>query len=236
MVGQVMVEAVAPDSPAATAGIRPGDTILSVNEKPVRNNGELHQYVQYNLGKETGLLVEHSDSTVEDIRVVPRWEPPEGEGAIGITIKTTNATIIRQSYPFWRAIPLGVARLIEYLVLYKDGLISIFSGEVAPSVFGPVGLAQLTGEVAEAGGIRSLLEVAALISFLLGIFNLFPLPAVDGGRIAFVFLEWLRRGKRISPRIEGLVHLVGFALLLAFFLAITYQDIVRIISGERIIP
>jgi len=81
-----------------------------------------------------------------------------------------------------------------------------------------------------------LLEFAAFISLILGILNLFPLPALDGGRIAFVLLEWVRRGKRISPKREGLVHLIGFVMFMVLMLAITLQDIIRIASGESIIP
>jgi regulator of sigma E protease len=85
-------------------------------------------------------------------------------------------------------------------------------------------------------GISPLLEWTAFFSLNLAILNLLPLPALDGGRIAFVLLEWVRRGKRISPKREGLVHLIGFALLMLFILAVTFQDIIRIISGESIIP
>ena len=81
-----------------------------------------------------------------------------------------------------------------------------------------------------------LIQFAAFFSINLAIINIFPLPALDGGRLAFVVLEWFRRGKRISPRTESLVHTIGFLLLIAAMLAITYRDIVRIISGESIIP
>jgi len=232
--GQVIVEEVAPDSPAAVAGIEAGDIIISVNEKPVKSNSDLQRYIQFNLGKETAILIEHGDSTRESVRVVPRWEPPEGQGAIGIVIRTANATVIRQSDPFWRAVPLGIGKAINYLVLYKDGLAGIFAGEVTASFVGPVGVVQLTGEVAEAG-IRPLLEVAALLSMLLCMFNLFPLPAIDGGRIVFVLLELVRRGRRVPARVERTIHMVGFALLIAFLLVITYQDILRLISGESLI-
>ncbi len=99
---------------------------------------------------------------------------------------------------------------------------------------GPVGVAQLTGEIAKAG-ISPLLEFAAAFSINLGILNLFPLPALDGGRIAFVVLEWIRRGKRVSAKTEGLVHLIGFLLLIAMILVVSYQDIVRIITGGSLI-
>ncbi len=130
---------------------------------------------------------------------------------------------------------MGVGACIETFVLFKNGIVSMIIGAIPPAVAGPVGIAQLTGEVAKAG-ISPLLEFAAFLSINLAIINLFPLPALDGGRIAFVLLEWVRRGKRIAPKTEGLVHLVGFAMIMAFILAITYRDIMRIISGESLIP
>ena len=108
-------------------------------------------------------------------------------------------------------------------------------GATPVEVAGPVGIAQLTGEVAKAG-ISPLLEFAGFISINLAIINILPLPALDGGRIVFVLLEWVRRGKRVSPKTEGLVHFIGFAMLMALILLITYQDIIRIISGESLIP
>ncbi|GAI36767.1 unnamed protein product [marine sediment metagenome] len=96
IMGQVMIEEVDPDSPAARAGIEPGDTLLSVNEKAVNNTGDLYRYIQLNLGKEITLLVKHSDSTTENVQVIPRWKPPEGRGATGIVVTTANPTIVSQ--------------------------------------------------------------------------------------------------------------------------------------------
>ena len=96
-------------------------------------------------------------------------------------------------------------------------------------------IAQISGEVAQAG-ISPLLEFTAFFSINLAIINLLPLPALDGGRITFVLLEWVRRGRRISPQKEGRVHMIGFALLIGLMLAVTYQDIIRIIGGESLLP
>jgi len=235
VMGQVMIGEVDPDSPATRAGIEPGDILLSVNEKPVDNLGDLYRYIQLNLGKEMTILVKHSDSTIENVQVIPRWKPPEGRGAMGVVATTANPTIVSQSEPFWRAIPLGASACIETFVLFKNGIISMIIGSEPVEIAGPVGIAQLTGEVAKAG-ISPLLEFAAFLSINLAIINIFPLPALDGGRIVFVLLEWVRRGKRISPKREGLIHAIGFALLMAAFAAITYKDIIRIISGESLIP
>ena len=98
-----------------------------------------------------------------------------------------------------------------------------------------MGIAQVSGEFARAG-IGPLLEFTAFFSINLAILNLLPLPALDGGRIAFVLVEWVRRGKRISPEKEGRVHMIGFALLIGILIAITLQDIVRIISGGSPLP
>ncbi len=235
----VMVKEVAPGSPAAIAGIEPGDTFLSINGEPLQNLVDLIRSVQLNLGDEITILVKHSDSTTEDVQVIPRWRPPEGEGAIGIVIDLEaaqqNGTIVRQSYPFWKAIPMGFTGLIETFVLYKNGIIGVIVGTVPAEFVGPVGIVQITGEVAKAG-ISPLLELSAFLSLILGLVNLFPLPALDGGRIVFVLLEWIRRGKRISPKTEGFVHLIGFILLIGAMLAVTYQDIVRIISGGGLLP
>jgi regulator of sigma E protease len=93
----------------------------------------------------------------------------------------------------------------------------------------------MTGEFVRAG-LSPLLEFAALISISLGIINLFPFPGLDGGRLAFVALEWVRRGKRISPQKEGYVHLVGFFILVTLLFVVTYFDILRIIQGESLLP
>jgi len=235
LIGQVIVKEVALDSPAARVGLETGDMLLRINNKPVHNIGDLHRYIQLNLGKEMTLLVKRSDSTTENIQVIPRWKPPTGQGAIGIGISLSYPTIVSQHKPFWKAIPAGVIECVETFILFKNEIIRWLIGAAPPQLTGPVGIAQITGEVARAG-ISPLLEFAAFLSINLAIINIFPLPALDGGRIAFVLLEVVRRGKHISPKTEGLVHLVGFAMIMAFILVITYQDIVRITSGGSLMP
>jgi len=235
VMGEVLIEEVALNSPAARAGIEPGDTLLSFNQKPVHNIGDLQRYIELNLGKEATMFVQHSDSSTESVQVVPRWRPPEGQGAIGITVRLTDATIVRQSEPAWRAAPLAVSACVETFVLFKNGILGMVTGTTPVQVAGPVGIAQITGEVAK-GGIGPLLEFAAFLSINIALINIFPLPALDGGRIAFVLLERVRRGKRVSPKTEGLVHFIGFAALIAAFMVITYRDIIRIIGGGGLIP
>ena len=92
----------------------------------------------------------------------------------------------------------------------------------------------MTTEVAKAGVIPVII-FTALISLNLGIINLLPLPALDGGRIVLLLVELLRRGKRVSPHVEHLVNTVGFAALILLLCVITYFDIARIIAGESLL-
>lgn len=235
VVGKAVVSEVAPDSPAEMAGFLPQDTIISVGGSEINSRIDVSRYIQLNLGNEATFLVEHSDLSTEEVTLIPRWRPPEGEGAIGVTIGTVDASIVKEQQPFWEAIPSGVNECVETFVLFKNAILGLFIGTYEFEVGGPVAIAQISGEVAQAG-ISPLLEFTAFFSINLAIINLLPLPALDGGRITFVLLEWVRRGRRISPEKEGRVHMIGFALLIGLMLAVTYQDIIRIIGGESLLP
>jgi len=156
------------------------------------------------------------------------------QGPTGITIGDKSPFTEKESYSFWRAIPKGVTATWESLVLARNQVIAMFKGGAGPSVAGPVGIAQATGEVVEQDGWVTLLQLAALLSLNLGIINILPLPMLDGGRIAFVLLEVVRRGKRIAPEKEAIVHLVGLALIITMAIAVTYVDIARLISGKSL--
>ena len=234
-VGQVTVVEVAPNSPAERVGIVPGDVVVSIDGRAINNTGDLLNSTYVNLGGRVDILVRHEDASEDIFQLSPRWEPPEGEGAIGIAITTNAATIVRQQYSLWEAIPRAGRRGVELMILFKNSIVGMISGALPVDLLGPVGLAQVTGEVARAG-IVPLFEFAAMISINLGLINLFPIPALDGGRVAFVLVEFFRRGKRISPKKEWIIHAAGFALLIAVMLMVTVGDIVRIAGGGGIIP
>ncbi len=117
-------------------------------------------------------------------------------------------------------------------------LVSQLVRGAAPSnaFVGFVGIYQATGEVARRGGVAGLIDFLGLLSLNLAIVNLLPIPALDGGRLVFVLLEWLRGGKRVDPQKEGLVHLVGIMVLISFMLLITFFDVQRLLSGGSILP
>jgi regulator of sigma E protease len=224
--GQLYVLEVVANSPASNAGIKVNDIILKANGEAVYSVPDYRNIVEANFGKEISVTIKHPDNTVTDVRLTPRANAAADQGATGIQLDYA----IRKTEPFWIAIPDGARSFWNMILLFKDGIIGMIKGTVPVSVTGPVGLAQLTGEIVKTG-ISNLLSFAAVISLNLGIINIFPIPAMDGGRIVFVLLEWVRRGKRVSPKTEGMVHSIGFLLLMIVFVVISYHDILRIIQG-----
>jgi regulator of sigma E protease len=232
--GQVVVQEISVGSPAELAGIKVGDTILNAGGNAVESISDLSRYIQLHMGAEISIEIQHVDATAETVHLVPRWKPPEGEGSIGTTSQTMNPVIISESLPFWRAIPAGITSVWEALVLYKNGIIEMIIGAVPFTPTGPVGIVQVAGEVAQSG-VSPVLELTAFISIALAVTQLIPFPALDGSRMLFVIIEWLRRGKRVSPKVENIVHSVGFMILLALMVLITYQDIIRWVTGGSLI-
>ncbi len=245
VVGSVQIQQVVPDSPAERAGLKAGDTILKADGHTIRNIQELVERINLRLGGDSEWVVRRSGplpvfgnspdlATTEVIHVTPRLAPPSGQGPTGIMLGMTGAKETSVSYPFWKAIPMSFVKIYNTLILSKNEVMKWIVGHTTPQVAGPVGIAQLTGEVAEAGGFLSLVELAAFLSINLAIINVLPIPMLDGGRLLFLGIEWVRRGKRVPPEKEGLVHMVGFVVLIGFIILISYFDIARIIQGESL--
>ena len=250
--GRVLIDGVAEASPAQLSGLKSGDIVLRVDGHPVYNTHELAYRIKLQLGAGStwtvmrperlitgsfGLSGEPGltqplirDTMPYEVNLTPRWKPPAGEGNAGVRIRTIEGQTVSRSDSLWTAIPNGFIRMWEMLVLFKNEITTWIIGANSPQLAGPVGIAQVTGEVAKAGW-QPLVELAALLSLNLAILNILPIPALDGGRIIFVAIEWVRRGKRISPEREGLVHLVGFTVLIGSIIIISYFDIIRIIQG-----
>ncbi len=143
-----------------------------------------------------------------------------------------------RSEPVWEALPHGARLSFDSLILTRNLIwtkIRGFGGVNSSPITGPVGIAQATGEVVEEAGYIHLIELAASLSMSLAVLNFMPIPAVDGGRLFFILIEFLRRGRRITPEKEALVHLVGFAALIMLFLVVTYFDILRIVNGDSLL-
>ena len=233
-VGQVQVDVVEENSPAQAAGIRPGDLVLAAGDRAIEQGSDLVRATTLNAGSTMEWTIQR-DGATEIVRVSPRVNPPPGQGATGIQISLVNLRSETRFDPPWTAVWKGAASSWEMLTLLRQEISSWITGVRSPQLSGPVGIAQVTGEVTRDGGIRGWVVLSILFSINLAILNLLPIPMLDGGRIVFVLLEWIRGGRRIPAEREGLVHLIGFIALLGFILFITYNDIVRLIQGGSLL-
>lgn len=153
------------------------------------------------------------------------------QGAIGVGIILNNPQIAKESTSITKAIPLSLQQMWDVVAFTRNAVGRWVGGGPNPGFTGPVGIAQVTGEIAKTGRIGLVINLMALISISLGVVNILPIPALDGGRLLFVIIEGIRRGKRISPESEGKVHLVGFVMLIGLIVVISYFDVIRLLNG-----
>lgn len=169
---------------------------------------------------------------IDPVRLEPGTVVSVEQGPTGITIANLRPTTVTEQSNFFNAIEAGWTRTVDTFMLVRNRIRSWIAGGDPITVSGPIGLARATDEIVERAGWLRLIELAALLSLNLAVINILPLPMLDGGRIMFVLVEIARRGRRISPEKEGLVHLTGFAIIIAFMVIVGYFDIIRAIAGE----
>ena len=141
-------------------------------------------------------------------------------------------------------IPRGIAETWQMTTEMIAGLRELFGGILAgqgglQDIAGPLGMGQITSEFVDRNPLPvwvTLAQLSILLSLNLGVLNLLPLPALDGGRLMFVLAEVLRGGRRVAPEREGLVHLAGFVLLIGFMAVVLLSDAIRIFSGQSFLP
>ena len=232
--GRLTITGIAENSGAADAGLQPGDVVLAANGAPIENRLDFTREINLNGGSEMTVLLERNGRE-ETVQLRPQFDAEVARWLAGVTVALADATVERRSRPIWEAVPDAFVGSWELLVLLKQSIGGMVSTGVAPELSGPIGIAQMTGEVSRDGGLSGWLSVGILLSINLAIINILPFPMLDGGRIVFVVIEWVRRGKRISPEKEGLVHLVGLAVIIAGVVAISANDIARLIEGGRFV-
>lgn len=228
--GRVAVAEVAAGSPASDAGLQQDDVILTAGGQQIENTNDLRRYINLNGGGSMEWLIER-DGAERVLRIAPGFDAESGRWLVGILTNLQDVRTESRADPPWEAIPQGFVRTWESLVLMKQSISGAVSEGGTPEFSGPIGIAQLTGEVTREAGLTGWLAIAILLSINLAILNILPIPMLDGGRIFFVVLEWARRGKKVPPEKEGLVHLVGFALLITAIVVISANDITRLIQG-----
>lgn len=219
-VGEVMQ-----DMPAAAAGIRQGDIIEAVNGVKVGTDANgLIEMIKASKDKQMLWTVKRGEQTI-DLTLTPKAADNQSDAKVGTSIITYYPT---HSASFGETFTVAGDNMVyttKAIFLGFQQLINKFSMD---DLGGPVRTFEVTGQIAKQG-ITQLTYWAAILSLYLGIFNLLPIPALDGSRLIFLGVEALR-GKPIDPNREGLVHFIGFAMLFLLMIAVTYNDILRLIG------
>lgn len=216
-----VITTVVGDSPAAQGGMKDGDLVTAINGTPISTWDEFSEEVKVSPNEKMEFTIDRNGETL-DLAITPNEVVVNEEkvGQIGV----------QYSSPFeknpLKAIPYGAEQTYETTKMIFTLLGTLISGNFSiDDLSGPVGIYKAT-EVAASYGVFNLMYWAALLSINLGIMNLLPLPALDGGRLLFFLFEALR-GKPIDKQKEGMVHFVGIMLLMVLMVVVTWNDIQR---------
>lgn len=222
---QLKIISVANDSPAMQAGIKVGDTIIKVNNQEIDKIKIFQEVTGENKGKEISVSVNRSGKDLT-VNLIPRENPPAGQGSVGVGIERM-ATLIEKTD--WYMAPIkGVAYTWEITIKSLVGLYqtfaNLFGGKGLPegaSFAGPIGITIFLANAASYG-LGFFLYFIGVISVLVAIFNLFPIPALDGGKLIFLVIEKIK-GKPVSPKVEQNITVVFFAILICLSIFITIK-------------
>ena len=211
------------NTPAAQAGLLPGDVIRAVDGKSVDHYEQATELIRSADGSMAVITVQRGGELI-DVTVYDIFDEEVGYNRIGVYLDYA-----RVKYTLFEAIGGSVKFVWDIMRQMLSFLVGIFSKGVQPGeVAGPIGVVSIIGEAVRSG-LEPVLILAVLISVNLGIFNLLPIPAMDGGRFVFLAIEGMRR-KPIDPNKEGIVHLIGFVLLIGLVILLSIMDIGNLIK------
>ncbi|GGF80064.1 zinc metalloprotease [Paenibacillus albidus] len=220
----VKIGEVSKGMPAEEAGLQKGDIVESINGEQIGADYKgMVALIAASKGKEMKWVLQRGDQTI-NVTLIPRSMEGEEGGKVGITSELQSRKAgIGETFT---GAGKEMGNWTKTIFISFKQLINQFNMD---DIGGPVRTFHMTGQIAKQG-IEYLTYWAAILSLYLGIFNLLPVPALDGSRLAFLGVEALR-GKPVDPSREGMVHFVGFALIFLLMLVVTYNDILRLITG-----
>jgi len=219
------IVALDPSAPLRFVGVHNHDRIICVDEVPVDTAIDLLAHFEELDTLTNGVLTVQRGTETFDLPLSPANATPE---TLLAGVVFGDLGVVRRRPGPIAGLRLGARQFAGNVVLLVTWMRQLISGEVAAdeAIAGPVGLAQLLGQGIRMGGVV-FFNLLVFLSINFGLLNLLPFPALDGSRIAFALYEWIR-GKPIRPEREGLIHAIGFLILLGVMLLVTYQDIVKL--------
>ncbi|HLJ78154.1 MAG TPA: RIP metalloprotease RseP [Acidobacteriaceae bacterium] len=235
--GPVMVEDVVPGDPAAKAGIKPGDGIVSVNGQTVHGVQSIIAILDETGSKPVALVVQRGAKTFS-ASVQPIWADFSGEQpGYRLGFSAAPPPFHVEQSPLPKAVKQSVSYNLRNSGYILDILGRLFSrhGAVMQQLSGPIGIARATGEAAEAHGWEPLVGLTALISLNLGIMNLLPIPILDGGTILFLLIEGALR-RELKQEFKERVYQVAFVMLILFFAFVMVNDVSKLNLFSKLKP
>jgi regulator of sigma E protease len=219
------IHEILPDSPLYETDLKAGDVVVAINEKPVPDAEQLSTVLQPDQIIRLNVVRDESEGVLDVMT--------DSEGKLGFVISTEQMVLDVKNvrYPFYLAPVYAIEEVGRLSVLTVQMLgrvvVSIVAKFTVPDeVAGPVGIAKMTHYFVKQG-FMALVQFTALISISLGVINIMPFPALDGGRFLFIVYEFVSR-RRPNAKVEGMIHTLGFALLMVLIFAITWHDILNL--------
>ena len=219
-----IISDVAEGYPASLAGIEAGDRVLSINGKKVSYLDDISLYLAIeDLSKDVLIKVKKENGMVNEIKVLPeKVVSDEGESyVLGISLSS------KENPGFFNAIGYAFKKEASIFKQMYVTITGLFTGGIKVNqLSGPVGIYSVVGEM-KTEGLVSILYLIAMLSVNVGVVNALPFPAFDGGRILFLVIEKIK-GSPVSPKVENIIHSIGFILLILLMLYVTFNDILRL--------
>ncbi len=237
----VVITDVEKNSPADKGGVKFADKVLTVDSLAVLSVEDLQKYVVAHRGKEITLQMENiKDGSKHTVIATPRVNPKPSEGSLGVSL--SQGSTVAYDRNLVEKVFSGVLHSGNMLQYQWVGMKTFFTQSVkersvaplARQASGPVGIVAILGTLVQNAGVEAfkvVLNLIAYISLILGVANILPIPAMDGGRLLFFYIEAIR-GKKVSAKVENAVHSIGFGVLIILFLLITFNDVVKIFTGR----
>lgn len=216
-----VIDQLIPDLPAQLAGFMPGDRIIQVNGIDTVTVDDISKVIAEATEEEISFVVDRSGEHIT-LRATPQWVESEQASMIGIYYQKVYLNA-------WESFQSAVTTTGRMSRMLLDVFIDLIRGkEDVSNLSGPIGTVIAIKEQTQTYGLLGFLNFAALLSVNLAVFNLLPIPGLDGSKLVFLAIEKIR-GKRMDPDREGLVLLIGFGLLLCVMVLVMYQDIMRLL-------
>ena len=218
------IDEVVENSPAQIATLQSGDIIKKIDGKEITSWQDFTNEIISSQGKELNLVVERDNKEL-NLSITPE-KSEDGSYKVGVTSLRDKNIInaIKESF-----VTTG-QMIVQMVTFLKQMITGTIPGGFSNSVAGPVVIISIVSDAAKTG-IINLLYLGSVISLNLGIINLVPFPALDGGRLLLLLIEALRGGKKINPDKEAMINMIGFCALMAFMVFITYSDITKLFKG-----